>query len=253
MIPDRTHVQLIDWFLCVKSEASGFKDDAVHTAGWNNHSWVYVTLLGFGNCFQTLPPDTSDVICLHRGLCTTLACPHISEFPPVMAKPYVQAGIKRVQPLQGCWWILELLVECVGCELSIGSLTSRLPKGRRLKLIIITFIISNVRPDARAGGGPVHPTGIRGTWLVRRRVTVRRPKGRFFRRGDTICWLSVFLTSRHHTTLRTLDEDTALQVTSCQVKNNSLTTVSASGIRSPNSQHYMLYLIKSNSPALKWK
>lgn len=50
-------------------------------------------------------------------------------------------------------------MECVRCELSIGSLTSRLPGGRRLKLIIITFIISNAGPDAGAGGGPARPTG----------------------------------------------------------------------------------------------
>lgn len=34
------------------------------------------------------------------------------------------------------------------CELSVGSLTSLPPEGRRLKLIIITFIISRSGPDA---------------------------------------------------------------------------------------------------------
>lgn len=82
-------------------------------------------------------------------------------------------------------------MECVGCELSIGSLTSRLPGGRRLELIIITVIISNAGPDAQSGGGLAHPTGTWGTWLVRRRRTVWRPKGRFFRRWGTICWLSL--------------------------------------------------------------
>lgn len=65
-----------------------------------------------------------------------------------------------------CWQTHEPHVECVGCELSIGSLTSRLPEGRRLQLITITVIIFDARPDAGAGGGPTHPAGTYGTWLV---------------------------------------------------------------------------------------
>lgn len=119
-----------------------------------------------------------------------------------------------VQPLR--WWRILKFLECVRCELSIGSLTSRPPRGRSFKLIIIAFIISNAWPDARAGGGPTHPTGIWSTWLVRRRESVRRPKGRFFRSEDTICWLSVSLTLHHLATWRslirvTLDENILLQ------------------------------------------
>ncbi len=109
-------------------------------------------------------------------------------------------------------------MECAGCELSIGSLTSRLPGGRRLKLIIITFIISNAGPDARAEGGRVHPTGTWGTWLVGGRRTVWRPKGRFFQGWDTICWLSLsdftsscYIKDFEKMILLTLDEDTPLQ------------------------------------------
>lgn len=76
-----------------------------------------------------------------------------------------------------CWQTHEPHVECVGCELSIGSLTSRLPEGRRLQLITITVIIFNARPDARAGGGPTHPTGTYGTWLVGVRRTFGGQRG----------------------------------------------------------------------------
>lgn len=160
----------------------------------------------------------SQFITLYCKVAVSWNCPLTSA--PEQCQQYTE--VERVQPLRW-WWILELLMECVECELSIGSVTSCLPDGRRPKLTIITLIISNAGPDAGAWGGPVHPTGIWGTWLVRSR-TVRGPKGRFFRRGDTICWLSLsdFASSRYmkdfeETRLLTLVEAILLQ--HCVIKN----------------------------------